>query len=67
MKYMKTEYFNGNGVTDTKNWDKWINAGGLDARVRARTIAKKILAQANEIYLADEVDAAIREKYDIRL
>jgi trimethylamine--corrinoid protein Co-methyltransferase len=67
MKHMKTEYFNGNGVTDTKNWDKWINAGGLDARVRARNIAKKILAQANETYLADEVDAAIREKYDIRL
>jgi trimethylamine--corrinoid protein Co-methyltransferase len=67
MKHMKTEYFNGNGVTDTKNWDKWINAGGLDARVRARNIAKKILARTDKTYLADEVDAAIREKYDIRL
>jgi trimethylamine--corrinoid protein Co-methyltransferase len=67
MKHMKTEYYSGNGVTDTKNWDKWIDAGRIDAWVRARNIAKKILARSNATYLADEVDAAIRKKYDIRI
>jgi trimethylamine--corrinoid protein Co-methyltransferase len=67
MKYMKTEYFNGNGVTDTKNLDKWINAGSLDAWKRARDIAKKILGRSTADYMPAEVDAAIRKKYDIRL
>jgi trimethylamine--corrinoid protein Co-methyltransferase len=67
MKHMKTEYFNGNGVTDTKNLDKWTKAGSLDAWMRARDIAKKILARSNPNHLPAEVDSAIREKYDIRL
>lgn len=67
MKHMKTEYFIGNGVTDTKNLDKWIKAGRLDAWRRARTIAEEILAQPDPDYLLDEVDSAIRKKYDIRL
>ncbi|MGD2187301.1 MAG: trimethylamine methyltransferase family protein [Desulfobacterales bacterium] len=67
MKHMKSEYFNGNGVTDIKNLDKWIKAGRRDAWTRARDIAKEILARSNPNYLPDEVDAAIRKKYDIRL
>jgi trimethylamine--corrinoid protein Co-methyltransferase len=64
---MKTEYFNGNGVTDTKNLGKWTEAGSLDAWMRARDIAKKILGRSNPEYMPAEVDSAIRKKYDIRL
>jgi trimethylamine--corrinoid protein Co-methyltransferase len=67
MQHMKTEYFNGNGVTDTKNLDKWIRTGRLDAWQRARDIAQKVLAHSNYNYLSAEVDSAIRKKYDIRL
>lgn len=67
MKHMKTEYFNGNGVTDKKNLDKWIKAGRPDAWMRARAIAKKILARPSPNHLPDQVDSAIRKKYDIRL
>jgi trimethylamine--corrinoid protein Co-methyltransferase len=67
MKHMKLEYFSGNGVTDTKNLDKWIKAGRLDAWKRARKIAREILARSASHYLPDEIDSAIREKYDIRL
>lgn len=67
MKHMKTEYFNGNGVTDTKNLDKWIKAGGRDTWTRARDIAKKILVRSNGNRLPDEIDSALRDKYDIRL
>jgi trimethylamine:corrinoid methyltransferase-like protein len=64
---MTTEYFNGNGVTDTKNLDKWIKAGRLDAWTRARDIAKQILSRSDPDYMPPEVDSAIRKKYDIRL
>jgi trimethylamine--corrinoid protein Co-methyltransferase len=67
MKYMKTEYFSGNGVTDTKNLDKWAEAGRLDAWMRARDIAKRILSRSNPEYMPVEVESAIRKKYDIRL
>jgi len=67
MQHMTTQYFTGNGVTDTKNWDKWIKAGRLDAWMRARNIAKKILARSNPGHLPAEVDSAVRNKYDIRL
>jgi trimethylamine--corrinoid protein Co-methyltransferase len=67
MKYMKTEYFKGNGVSDTKNLDKWVNAGSLDTWKRARDIAKKILARSTADYMPAEADSAIRKKYDIRL
>ncbi|MGD2271159.1 MAG: trimethylamine methyltransferase family protein [Desulfobacterales bacterium] len=66
-QHMKTEYFDGNGVTDTKNWDKWVNAGRPDAWMRARDIAKRMLARSNPNHLPDAVDSAIRKKYDIRL
>lgn len=67
MKHMKTEYFSGNGITDIKNWDKWVKAGRLDAWKRARNIAKQILTRPNPHHLPDGVDSAIRNKYDIRL
>jgi trimethylamine--corrinoid protein Co-methyltransferase len=67
LNHMQTEYFNGNGVTDTKNLDKWIQAGCLDAWMRARDIAKKLLARSDHNYIPSEVDSAIRKKYDIRL
>jgi trimethylamine--corrinoid protein Co-methyltransferase len=67
MRHIKSEYFSGNGVTDTKNWDKWIKAGRLDAWMRARNIAKKILARSNPSHIPSEIDSAIRKKYDIRL
>jgi trimethylamine--corrinoid protein Co-methyltransferase len=67
MRYMQTEYYIGNGVADSKNLDKWIKAGRLDAWMRARNIAKKILARSNPNYMPTGIDSAIRKKYDIRL
>jgi trimethylamine:corrinoid methyltransferase-like protein len=64
---MQTEYYIGNGVADSKNLDKWIKAGRLDAWMRARNIAKKILARSNPNYMPTGIDSAIRKKYDIRL
>jgi trimethylamine--corrinoid protein Co-methyltransferase len=66
MAHMRKEYFNGNGVTDRKNRDRWVKEGSLDARQRALAIAKKLLAKQTA-YIPDEVDTAIREKFNILL
>ncbi|MBU0464643.1 MAG: trimethylamine methyltransferase family protein [Proteobacteria bacterium] len=67
MTHMRTEYYNGNGVTDRKSRDKWEQDGSLDIRQRALKIAKKLLAGPKPSYISEEVDKAIREKFNIVL
>jgi trimethylamine---corrinoid protein Co-methyltransferase len=64
MTHIRSEYYKSNGVTDRKNRDRWAAEGSLDARQRALAIAKKLLANKT-VYIADDVDAAIREKFTI--
>ena len=67
MKHMRTEYFQGNGVSDKKSRSKWEDNGSMDARENARKIAKKLVANRESTYIAPEVDGAIREKFNILL
>lgn len=67
MKHMRTEYYNGNGVTDRKSRDKWEKGGSLDTRERALGIAKKLLSTGKPSYIPEEIDRAIREKFNILL
>jgi len=67
MTHMRKEYFTGNGITDSKSRDKWEKQGSLDARTRGREIAKKILSEDEKSYISEEVDQAIRRKFDILL
>jgi len=67
MAHMRTEYYNGNGVTDRKSREKWEQEGSLDTRQRALVKAKKLLAQPKPSYIPDEIDKAIREKFNILL
>ncbi len=66
MTHIRKEYYNSNGVTDRRNRDRWAADGSLDARQRALTIAKKLLANKTA-YIPEDVDAAIREKFNILL
>jgi len=63
LKHMRTEYFNGNGVTDRRSRTKWEQDGRLNARERARRIAKKILAAPDVSYLPEAVDSALRSRF----
>jgi trimethylamine--corrinoid protein Co-methyltransferase len=63
LKHMRTEYFNGNGVTDRKSRTKWEQDGRLGARERARQMAKKILSAPEVSFLPEDIDRAIRKKY----
>jgi trimethylamine--corrinoid protein Co-methyltransferase len=67
MAHMRSEYFQGNGVTDQKSREKWEQDGGLDARKRARAIVRTILAQEEKPYIPKDIDHAIRERFDILL
>jgi len=67
MAHMRSEYFNGNGITDRKSREKWEKDGALDTRTRGREIARKILAGEEKSYIPPEIDQAIREKFNILL
>lgn len=67
MSHIRSEHYNGNGVTDRKGRDKWEKDGCLDARERARSIARKLLDEPEESYIPGDVDESIREKFTILL
>ena len=67
MTHLRTEYYNGNGVTDKKSRDKWEQEAGLDTRQRALAIAKKLLETPQPSYIPEEIDKAIRKKFNILL
>ena len=67
MKYMRSEYFQGNGVTDRRGRLQWEAGGALDARQRAREIARKLLDMPETSYIPEAVDNEIRKTFDILL
>jgi len=67
LAHLRTEFFPGNGVTDANPRVKWVEEGSLDARGRARRIAKRLISRARASHLPEEVDRAIRNQYQIFL
>ncbi len=67
LAHMRSEFFNGNGVTDSSNRDRWGKEGSLDARTRAREMARKLISGKPVSYLPGEVEQAIRGKFEILL
>jgi trimethylamine--corrinoid protein Co-methyltransferase len=67
MTHLRKEYYNGNGVTDRKSREKWEQEGSLDVRRRALDMAKKLLEGPKPSYIPEEIDKAIREKFNILL
>jgi trimethylamine--corrinoid protein Co-methyltransferase len=67
LKYMRDEFFSGNGVTDRKSRDKWAREGSRDSWTRAREMVKKMLDKKEKSYIPNNVDRAIHEKYNILL
>jgi len=67
MTHLRTEYFSGNGVTDRKSREKWAEEGSLDIRQRALAKARQLLANPNPAYISEDIDQAIRAKFNILL
>ena len=67
IAHMRKEYFNGNGVTDRKSRDHWVQEGAQDTWSRARKMVKEMLAEEEKSYLPEALDRKIRKQYDILL
>lgn len=67
LKFMRSEYFYGNGITNRDQREKWIRDGAEDSRLRARKMVDKILSAPENSYISADVDQAIRQKYPIYL
>jgi trimethylamine--corrinoid protein Co-methyltransferase len=67
LDHMRDEYFDGNGVTDRKSGETWEEEGSLDARDRARRIAKEILATDQPKIIPPKIDDRIRKRFEILL
>ena len=67
LKHMRSEFYGGNGASDRNLRGTWQGGGGLDARERARRMARQILARPEEPYISPELDVKIRNRFDILL
>ena len=61
LDHLRTEFFQGNSVTDGRDRAKWEKDGSLDARSRARKIAKKLIESAKKSHLSGKLDRDIRQ------
>ena len=67
VQHLRSEYFQGNGVSDKVGREEWIRQGSLSARDRAKTIARAILDKAQEPKIPPEIEAEIRNDFKIFL
>ena len=67
LEHIRSEFFQGNGVADRNNRERWENEGALDARARARQMARDWLAEPERPWIAEDLDRRIREKFEIFL
>lgn len=66
LAMMNTEYYYPH-TGDRQRRDDWENEGGLDMRERARRKARQILKTHNPDPIPPEIDAGIRERFNILL
>ena len=67
VEHIRSEYYLNRPISDQQNRELWEQDGALDARDRGRQIAKNILAEAPVSYIPQDLDKAIRKKFNILL
>lgn len=67
LKHMRTEYFEGNGISHTGNRNIWEKGGCLDTWQRATEIAKSIIYSEDIPKISKDIEAKIRDEFDIAL
>jgi len=67
IRHMRSEFYFPSAVVDRQSWEMWRQDGGLDARQRAKEIAREILANHQPAPLDPAVDGWIRENFDLRI
>lgn len=65
MKYLRSEYYPGNGVSDRSLRGTWDAAGQPDARDRARDLARRLLDRSQKTHIDGRVDVLIRSRFRV--
>ena len=66
LKYLRSEFIEGNGLSDRLIRDEWEAGGSVDARERAKQMVRDILSENSPACIGEEVNKAIKERFDIR-
>jgi trimethylamine--corrinoid protein Co-methyltransferase len=67
IRHMRSEFYYPSAVVDRQGRDMWQQEGGLDARERARQIARDILANHRPAPLDPAVEGWIRQRFELRI
>ena len=67
LRHMRSEFYDPSDVVDRQGWEMWQQAGALDARSRARKIARDILANHWPEPLDPEAESWIRGRFDLKI
>lgn len=54
-------------IADRRSFVEWEESGAKDVRQTARDVARQILASHHPTHISQEIDQALRDKFDIRL
>jgi trimethylamine---corrinoid protein Co-methyltransferase len=67
LKHMRSEYFEGNGISHTGNRSTWEKEGSPDTWQRANEMAKSVVYSDEMPKISKEIELTIRDKFDIAL
>ena len=65
IQHMRSEFYYPSAVVDRQGWEMWQQAGALDARERAKEIARDILVNHRPVPLNPAVESWIRERFEL--
>jgi trimethylamine--corrinoid protein Co-methyltransferase len=67
LRHMRSEFYYPSAVVDRQSWDTWHREGALDARERAREVARDILANHQPEPLDPTTESWIRERFELSI
>jgi len=67
LKHLRSEYFEGNGISHTGNRSVWEKAGCKDTWQRANEMAKAIIYDNHVSKIDKDLEAEIRNQFDLAL
>ncbi len=67
LKHMRTEYFQGNGISHTGNRSAWEKRGSKDTWQRANEMAKSVIYNDTPPKISRAIELKIRDQFDIAL
>ena len=65
LRFIRTEYFQSNGVSHKSGRQEWETDGSLDTRERAKRIAKNILAAPEQPKIPQDIATEIRKQFHV--